>query len=79
MCEYCNGSINKMFDVEMYESINGWVNPPFNEATTYLESLIFEVRNDKGYIRLVDLDDCGCLDHGEKVEVNYCPMCGRKL
>ena len=34
---------------------------------------------DRGYLRMVDLDDCNCLDHGEKVKINFCPMCGRKL
>lgn len=33
----------------------------------------------RGYLRLVDLDDCDCLDHGEKIKINFCPICGQKL
>jgi Zn-finger nucleic acid-binding protein len=35
--------------------------------------------DNRGYLRLVDLDDCSCLDHGEYIKINYCPMCGKKL
>ncbi len=34
---------------------------------------------DRGYLLLVDLDDCNCMDHGEKVKINYCPFCGKEV
>jgi hypothetical protein len=34
---------------------------------------------DRGYLRLCYIDDCDCLDHDEKIKINYCPMCGKKL
>ena len=34
---------------------------------------------DREHLRLVDITDSGCLDHGESIKINYCPMCGRKL
>ena len=34
---------------------------------------------DRGYLRLVDTEDSQCLDHGELLEINHCPMCGNKL
>ena len=33
----------------------------------------------RGYLRLVNLDDGQCLDHGEKVKIKYCPFCGSKF
>ena len=34
---------------------------------------------DRGYLRLVDLEDYQCMDHGEKIKINYCPNCGENL
>lgn len=34
---------------------------------------------DREHLRLVDPQDTQCLDHGEKIKINYCPMCGEKL
>lgn len=34
---------------------------------------------DRGHLRLVFLHDCNCMDHGQKIKINYCPMCGRKM
>ena len=33
----------------------------------------------RGYLRLVDVNDRGCLDHGEKVKISFCPFCGQKF
>lgn len=32
-----------------------------------------------GYLRLVDLEDCGCVDHSDNIKINFCPFCGSKL
>lgn len=34
---------------------------------------------DRGHIRLVDIDDCNCMDAGEKIKIKFCPMCGETL
>lgn len=34
---------------------------------------------DRGYLRLGYTDDMQCMDHGEKIKIHYCPMCGGKL
>ena len=28
---------------------------------------------------MVDLDDCNCLDGGEKIAIFFCPFCGDKI
>lgn len=38
--------------------------------------IVFDPR---GYIRLVDLNDYQCLEHGKKIKISYCPICGNKL
>lgn len=42
-------------------------------------SLVLEIRNDIGYLRLGDRGDMQCLDHDCVLQINYCPMCGRKI
>lgn len=79
-CKYCNDKITPLISVEIPDNINGWDRMLlFNDATYHDEYVAFEVRNNRCYIRFVNLDDCGCLDHGKYVEVNYCPWCGRKF
>lgn len=34
---------------------------------------------DRGYLRLSNPDDNNCLDHGEKIKINYCPICGFEI
>ena len=34
---------------------------------------------DRGYLRMAERSECGCMDHGQKVKINYCPECGKKL
>lgn len=42
-------------------------------------SVVIEVRNGRGYIRLGDRSDMGCLDHSDNIKINYCPMCGKEF
>jgi len=59
----------------------GWGGPDYKISITQAEeheetdSLFI----DRGYMRLVDLYDSQCLDHGAKIKINFCPMCGGKL
>ena len=47
----------------------------FGELVGYKTvSVVFDTR---GYLRLGDKEDMGCLDHDEKIEANYCFNCGR--
>ncbi len=32
---------------------------------------------DRGFLRLVDIDEAQCMDHGEKRKIKFCPFCGR--
>lgn len=41
--------------------------------------ILIDERIGSYFLRLVYLDDCNCIDHGEKIEINYCPFCGKNL
>jgi hypothetical protein len=58
----------------LYWAIGTELNRKSLEATEYTLAIFI----DRGYLRLVAKDDCNCLDHGEKVKLNYCPFCGEK-
>ena len=34
---------------------------------------------DRAFLRFIDKSEAQCLDHGIKVVINFCPMCGNKL
>lgn len=67
-CIYCNSG-ERLVEKEVPYTIWGY------EAGTE----VLMVAIDRGYLRLVSDDDMQCLDHGEKIAVNYCPECGRQL
>jgi len=48
-----------------------------NEALKHEES--YSVHIDRGYLRLSQDGDNQCLDHGEKIKINFCPVCGEWL
>lgn len=69
-CEYCENE--KIILVKEVPYSIGFT----NEINGYNNHGLFI---DRGHIRLADLEDCDCLDHGEKFKINYCFNCGDKL
>ncbi len=82
MCEFCDGKGFKNL-IEDTKKINGRFdydeNIKFSEAIEEDNSVIFEVRNGTGFIRLVNREDCNCIESGINFKINYCLMCGKKL
>ena len=69
MCEYCKKQstlIEKEVPTEVFGHFTGYK----------ILSVVFDTR---GYLRLGDKEDMGCLDHDEKIEANYCFNYGRQL
>jgi len=81
MCRYCGGKLVELIEADkLDESLFEWS----GEATIRIydrenNSVMFEVRNGVGYIRLGDREDMNCIESGDKIKVNFCPMCGVKL
>jgi len=83
MCKYCEE--DEIF-IEQEITIDrgfGWTYDENTKATEIFNNDRFKEHQiiiiDRGYLRLCDLNDYNCLDHSEKIKVNYCPMCGKEL
>lgn len=83
ICNYCKDDslynkallIHKQVDDHMF----GWSSEIKLENIVYDKIYTYvEVRNGQGYLRMTD-EDNNCIDSGERIEINYCPMCGEKL
>lgn len=78
-CKYCNDGdilLEKEFDVIPWYFKEGSIvrSKDLNRIADTFGMFI-----DRGYLRLADLHDCNCLDHGEKIKINFCPVCGTKI
>ena len=77
MCDYCSKNTYLMKTEIIDDAFIGWSN---EIKLTDLDYKSIAVMLDmRGYLRLVNVDDYDCLDHGEKIKINYCPMCGREI
>ena len=82
MCKHCEqGAFNTLIEKHITEyATNIWGNfHKWDEPIENDMSLVFEMRCGSGYLRLGDRSEMQCIDHGEKIKINFCPMCGRKL
>lgn len=77
MCKFCE-QYESIFEKDIISDwILGWITDDVvkKDALTYDTWKIFI---DRGFLRLVPKDDCQCIDHGERLKINYCPFCGEK-
>lgn len=68
MCTFCENKetlISRYFPWAIYEKV--------------VDETEWSIFIDRGYLRLADKEDCNCLDHGEKIKIIFCPICGRDL
>ena len=81
MCKYCEDEANIFEWGEIHRGAWYWgtddIKINLKEAED--QQVNRGVFMDRGHLRLVNLDDCGCMDHGENVKANYCFNCGKKL
>ena len=82
MCKYCDESaFNTIIEsnyIEYASNICGKV-CVWDQPYEIDNSVVFEMRCGSGYIRLGDRSEMNCIDHEDKIKVNYCFYCGRKL
>ena len=80
MCKYCEGK-EIMTMIESSKKVNDSFCYDYELKVSEMEeldnSVIFENRNGCGFIRLVNREDCNCIEHGEYFKINNCPMCGK--
>lgn len=72
-CKYCNSSENVLLQDDFYVESDYWEDSPKYNKINLLVTI------DRGHLRLVDKYETNCLDGGEKIKVNYCPICGEKI
>jgi len=84
-CVYCRENNNNNFILidEVLKindiialSFDNKIDMTWGELDSFNESVFVYI--DRGYLRLSG-PDCDCLDHGEKIKINFCPFCGRRL
>jgi len=61
--------------------ILGWQNLPVTIDEVWYDEIgcLIDKRDNVAYFRLVYTDDYNCLDSGVKIEIKFCPFCGREL
>lgn len=84
MCNYCNENcLNLLIESTKLDDHLIGLDPTMLATTlsNFVDdnSVVIDIRNCGGYIRLGDRDEMQCLDHEEKIRISFCPMCGRKL
>lgn len=80
-CKYCDGSGHYLLSSEFIHhaifSMLGDSKITGNEALKHEET--YSVHIDRGFLRLTQDGDGMCLDHGKKIKINFCPVCGEWL
>lgn len=82
MCEYCKKE-HVMLEQNIINRSNwGWgydgeIKLTLDEAEESPVKLAVFI--DRGYLRLVNSNDCNCMDSGEKIKINFCPICGNGI
>lgn len=72
-CDYCKEDKLLLVKDTMTESMYN-----YGDKTDYIEQTLCVVV-DRGYLRLVDIEDRNCIEGGRKIRINFCPMCGKKV
>jgi hypothetical protein len=80
MCKYCTDEATLLQKDEIISNMSfGWGDPETKINRQQCCEYSLAVFVDRGYLRLADTEDSQCLDHGQKVKIKYCPMCGCEL
>lgn len=79
MCEFCEKEKPMMEKEVVNGNMIHWAGGIKPEDVYRYEYKLGVFIDTRGYLRLVDLDDCNCLDGGEKIEINFCPICGNNI
>lgn len=78
MCEYCeNGHSILSKNIVLLNMVQWCGETKAKDLNLLEDEFIFFI--DRGFLRFVNKDDMGCLDHGDKVVIKYCPFCGKVL
>ena len=78
-CEYCENEKIMMQRTVVNPATIAWVGGIKAKDVSVFEYELGALVDSRGYLRLVDLDDYQCLDHGKKIKISFCPFCGKEF
>jgi hypothetical protein len=76
MCEFCQNE-NHLITLDIEKPSFVWFEGSIDKGNT--TDVTLGVFIDRGFLRLVDITDDDCLEAGEKIKINFCPICGDKI
>ena len=81
MCQICEKETVILERDFISEGSWGWgdISITLNQVIEDTFGLFIDKRDNTTFLRFANLEDCQCLESGEKVEISFCPFCGRKL
>lgn len=82
MCKYCDDETIIIKKDIISDGSWGWggeLSITHNQICDDTYGLFIDKRDETTYLRFAQLDDCGCLESGEKIEISFCPFCGKLL
>ena len=82
MCKFCENEEIIINQEIISESAWGWggdTRITLSEVSTDNFGLFIDKRDSKTFMRFADIEDSQCIESGEKVEINFCPFCGKNL
>ena len=81
-CKYCkNNGFNILIESKKIDDwIIGWDVEMLATSLEQLDnSVVMDIRNGCGYLRIGDREEMQGLDTEDKVNIKFCPFCGRKF
>lgn len=79
MCDFCENNKTIMKTGVVSTPMIGWCGEIKAKDLPDLEYQLGVFIDSRGYLRMVDLNDCNCLEGGKKMKIYFCPFCGNKI
>lgn len=79
MCEFCGKEKTMMKKRVINPNQAAFCGDIKQEDILRFEYDVGVFLDQRGYLRLADLEDCNCIEAGERIKVNFCPVCGSQI
>lgn len=78
MCDYCKNQKTMLKTEVVNPNMVRFcdIEPADIQDVAYTVGVFIDNR---GFLRLVDLEDCSCIDGGQRIKIHFCPNCGEKI
>jgi hypothetical protein len=79
MCTFCENEQSMLSRERILPLSWGFGYDDCKISLSETETITEHLYIDRGFLRLVNIEDSQCIESGEKIKINYCPICGNKL